>query len=369
MTDFSIPKFQNAAVRTGEGDDARAPLKKIDVDLPGPDEVLVKINWTGLCSSDDALIHGGWHGVGVDMQPETKGIAGHEGAGVVVSVGDNMHHKWKVGDRAGVKWVRSICGMCELCTNGTDELHCPNQKISAVTVPGTFQQYVVADGNYTTRLPEGVEDEEAGPIMCAGVTAYTACKRSSVRPGQWIVVQGAGGGLGQFAVQYAKVMGMRIIAIDRGDQKRELCQRLGAEEFIDRTLSEDIPAEVKRITKYGAQAVLVLPPSKEAYALAPNLVRPGGTVVVVGLPHDESVIAGATPKQMVLDRLSFVGSVTGTLKDVDEALDFTARGLVHPILTKGTLAEVDKYLELMHQGQLAGRVVLKVAQNMNGKRS
>jgi D-arabinose 1-dehydrogenase-like Zn-dependent alcohol dehydrogenase len=87
---------------------------------------------------------------------------------------------------------------------------------------------------------------------------------------------------------------MRIIAIDRGDQKRELCQRLGAEEFIDRTLSEDIPAEVRRITTYGAQAVLVLPPSKEAYALAPNLVRPGGTVVVVGLPHDESVIAGKT---------------------------------------------------------------------------
>ncbi|KIW50019.1 hypothetical protein PV05_11643 [Exophiala xenobiotica] len=318
MTNSGIPKFQNAAVRVGDGDDARAPLKKIEVDLPGSDQILVKINWSN--SSPD---------------PETKGIAGHEGAGVVVSVGDNMHQKWKVGDRAGVKWVHSICGACEFCTN--------------VTVPGTFQQYVVADGNYTSRLPEGVEDEEAGPIMCAGVTAYTACKRSSVRPGQWIVIQGAGGGLGQFAVQYAKVM------------KRELCQRLGAEEFVDRQLSEDIPAEVKRITKYGAQTVLVLPPSKEAYALAPNLVRPGGTVVVVGLPHDESVIAGARPKQMVLDRLNFVGSVTGTLKDVEEALDFTARGLVHPILTKGTLAEVDKYFELRHQGQLAGCVVLKVA--------
>lgn len=116
------------------------------------------------------------------MQPETKGIAGHEGAGVVVSVGDNMHQKWKVGDRAGVKWVHSICGACEFCTNGTAELHCPNQKISAVTVPGTFQQYVVADGNYTSRLPEGVEDEEAGPVcilvakgLCHSSTCLMLC--------------------------------------------------------------------------------------------------------------------------------------------------------------------------------------------------
>jgi threonine dehydrogenase-like Zn-dependent dehydrogenase len=121
------------------------------------------------------------------MQPATKGIAGHEGAGVVVSVGDDMHHKWKVGDRAGIKWVWSVCGECEFCTNGSDELHCPNQKNAGFTAAGTFQQYALSDGKYTTRIPDGVTDEEAGPIMCGGVTAYTACKRSGVKPGQWIV--------------------------------------------------------------------------------------------------------------------------------------------------------------------------------------
>jgi alcohol dehydrogenase, propanol-preferring len=140
------------------------------------------------------------------MQADTKGIAGHEGAGIVVAVGDNMHHKWKVGDRAGIKWVWSTCGECEFCTNGTDELHCKNQKNSGATAAGTFQQYAIADGRYSTRIPEGVKDEEAGPIMCGGVTAYTACKRSAVRPGQWIVLPGGGGGLGHFAAQYARVM-------------------------------------------------------------------------------------------------------------------------------------------------------------------
>jgi alcohol dehydrogenase, propanol-preferring len=122
----------------------------------------------------------------------------------------------------GIKWVWSTCGECkygrksspgqfltaagEFCLNGTDELHCPSQINSGFTAAGTFQQYAISDGRYTTRIPDGVEDAEAGPIMCGGVTAYTACKRSAVKPGQWIVLPGAGGGLGHFAVQYARAM-------------------------------------------------------------------------------------------------------------------------------------------------------------------
>jgi D-arabinose 1-dehydrogenase-like Zn-dependent alcohol dehydrogenase len=90
------------------------------------------------------------------------------------AVGENQHHRWKVGDRAGIKWVWSTCGTCEFCTNGVDELHCPNQRNSGFSAAGTFQEYAISDGRYTTRIPEGVSDEAAGPIMCGGVTAYTA---------------------------------------------------------------------------------------------------------------------------------------------------------------------------------------------------
>jgi propanol-preferring alcohol dehydrogenase len=233
------------------------------------------------------------------------------------------------------------------------------------------------------RLPDAVSDEEAGPIMCGGVTAYTACKRSAVKPGQWLVVTGAGGGLGHLGLQYAKAMGMRVIAIDGGDEKAKLCKDLGAEEYLDFTSVKDMAAEITRITKYGAHAVIVFAASKESYAAAPNFLRPGGTVVAVGLPADPSVVAGAPPIQLALKRLNIVGSVTGTLKDVEEAyvslrillmmleavihtdsmsrLDFTARGLVHPILTKGTLDDVDKFCEMLKHGKLPGRAVLKVS--------
>ncbi|KAK6388867.1 hypothetical protein LTR65_007147 [Meristemomyces frigidus] len=156
-------------------------------------------------------------------------------------------------------------------------------------------------------------------------------------------------------------MGMRVIAVDGGDDKRKLCKDLGAEEFIDFEQAKDLAAEVTRITTYGAHAVIVFAASKEGYAVAPAMLRPGGTVVSVGLPKDPSVVAGAPPIMMALKKLNIVGSVTGTLKDVEEALDFTARGLVHPILTKGTLADVDKFCKLMEAGKLPGRAVLRIA--------
>jgi propanol-preferring alcohol dehydrogenase len=155
--------------------------------------------------------------------------------------------------------------------------------------------------------------------MCGGVTAYVACKRSAVKPGQWLVITGAGGGLGHLGIQYAKAMGMRVIAIDGGEEKGTLCKSLGAEEYLDFTTVKDVTAEVTRITTYGAHAVIVFAASKESYGSAPNMLRPGGTVVAVGIPGDASVIAGAPPVLLALKRLNVVGSVTGTLKDVEEA--------------------------------------------------
>ncbi|KAH6886244.1 hypothetical protein B0T10DRAFT_539300 [Thelonectria olida] len=362
MATFEIPELQRAAVRQGTGPTSTTVIQKIPVPKPGFGEILVKINWSGFCGSDKSLLHDDWSAFGLDMMPVTKGIAGHEGAGIVVAVGEGMENRWKLGDRAGVKWIASTCGACEFCLNGVDEVHCVKQTNSGFSVPGTFQEYCIADGRYTSKLPDGVSDEEAGPIMCGGVTAYTACKRSGVQPGQWIVLPGAGGGLGHFAVQYARAMGMRVIAIDGGDHKRDLCLKLGAEVFIDFKTTQNIVNEIMRITTYGAHGVIVTAATKAAYESAPSFLRPNGTVVAVGLPQDSSIIAGAPPMTMVLRRLNIVGSVVGSLKDVEEALDFTARGLVHPILEKGKLEDVNTFVDKLVKGQIAGRAVLQVAE-------
>lgn len=121
---------------------------------------------------------------------------------------------------------------------------------------------------------------------------------------------------------------MRVIAIDGGPEKRDLCKKLGAEHFIDYQTTKDVTEEVMKITTHGAHAVLVTAATKQAYESAPMMLRPGGTVVAVGLPPDPTVLAGAPPIVLALRRLKIAGSVVGTLKDVEEALDFTARGLV-----------------------------------------
>ncbi|KAF3037533.1 hypothetical protein E8E12_008229 [Didymella heteroderae] len=332
---MEIPRTQKAAVKQGTGDSATVVVQEVPMQLPTPDQILVKINYSGLCASDKSLLHDEW---AFSMQPSTHGIAGHGGAGVVVAVGANMQDRWQVGNRAGIKWIASVCGRCEFCTNGVDECHCPKQLNSGFTTAGTFQEYVVTDGRYATRIPDGVKDEEAGPIMCGGLTA-----------------------LGHFGVQYAKAMGMRVIAIDGGDAKRELCMKLGAEAFIDFTTTTDIPAEVTKITAYGAHGVIVFSATKAGYEQAPLLLRPGGTMVCVGLPKDTSVIAGAHPIMMCMKKLNVVGSVVGTLKECDEALDFTARGLVRPILTHGGLEDINRFCEEMNAGKLVGRAVIKIA--------
>ncbi|KAE8338032.1 hypothetical protein BDV24DRAFT_153909 [Aspergillus arachidicola] len=364
MTIPAIPTRQRAAVRQGTGESATTTIENIDVPQPGPGQILVKINWTGLCGSDKSLLHDDWKDFGVNMLPQSQGIAGHEGAGVVVAVGEGMQKRWKVGDRAGIKWIASTCGECEFCLNGVDEVHCEKQINSGFSAPGTFQEYCLVDGRYTSKIPDGVSDEEAGPIMCGGVTAYTACKRSAVKSGQWLVLPGAGGGLGHLAIQYARAMGMRVLAIDGGDEKRDLCEKLGAEAYIDFQkfkVPADLQDEVIRITKHGAHGVIVTAASKTVYEWAPMYLRPGGTMVVVGLPNDPSILAGAPPLVLALRRLNIVGNITGSLKDVEEALDFTARGIVHPILSKGKLEDLDSWVEKLKAGQVAGRAVLQVA--------
>lgn len=362
----TIPKEQKAAVKEGTGHSSKAPLKTIAVPTPGPGEILVKITWSGLCASDKSLIHDEWGSLGVAMKDETHGVAGHEGVGNVVALGPGSDKLggWKLGDRAGIKWITAVCGTCHYCKEVYQggEVLCLHQVNSGFSTAGTFQQYCVTSAAYATHIPDGVSDEEAGPIMCGGVTAYNACKRTKVRPGQWVVILGAGGGLGHLGVQYAKALGMRVIAVDAGDAKRDLCHQLGAEQYLDVITSKDLAKAVLDLTDgLGAHGVIVFAAVAASYAVGPSLLRSGGTMVAIGLPGDPSVLAGAPPLMMALKQLSIVGSAVGTQQDVNEALDFTARGLVHPILTKGTLADVDKFIDQMVAGKLPGRAVLKVS--------
>lgn len=216
----TIPKMQWAQVVEKKG--GPPVYKQIPVPKPGPDEVLIKVRYTGVCHTDLHAMKGDW-----PLPLKLPLVGGHEGAGVVVAKGE-LARGIEIGEYAGIKWLNGSCLSCEFCKT-SDEPLCAEAQLSGYTVDGTFQQYAIGKAAHVCKLPKDVPLDAVAPILCAGITAYKGLKESGARPGQTVAIVGAGGGLGSLAQQYAKAMGLRVIAIDGGDEKRAECESLGAE--------------------------------------------------------------------------------------------------------------------------------------------
>ncbi|ESK84817.1 mannitol-1-phosphate dehydrogenase [Moniliophthora roreri MCA 2997] len=350
---FDIPKTQKAAIvaKTGgsieikEDHPVRAPE-----DL-APGECLIKLECSGACHTDLHAALGDW-----PVPPKVPLIGGHEGVGVIVAIGQNTTRSpVKVGDRVGIKWLADSCLDCEQCRKGREQ-NCSSAKLSGYTVDGTFQEYVVSFTNHVTPIPDGLRSDEAASILCAGVTVYRAIKYSETEAGDWIVLPGAGGGLGHLAVQYARVRGLRVIAVDTGNEKRDLCLRLGAEKFIDFKESKNIVEEIMAITGSGAHSAVVTSASSSGYTQAIDYLRPGGTLMAVGLPGKATLDASIF--FTVFKSIKILGSYVGNRQDAREAIDIAARGGVKVHFVTKPLAELKDVYEGMKAGNIAGRVVL-----------
>jgi alcohol dehydrogenase, propanol-preferring len=213
-------------------------------------------------------------------------IVGHEGVGIVVKIGEGVSDSL-LGSRVGVKWLHSSCNECSSCMAGYPN-NCPKQSNTGRSCPGTLQQYVVADSRYVSTIPDGLASEVAAPLLCAGLTMIGAVEKLDpcMRPGDWVVISGSGGGLGHIGVQIASRMrGWRVIAIDAGEVKRQTSLASGAEVFIDYE-DQDVAEEVLRLTGEGAHGVIVVPGTEEAFRLAPQLARSRATIACVGLPQE-----------------------------------------------------------------------------------
>lgn len=238
------------------------------------------------------------------------------------------------------------------CLEGHDGV-CFEGKISGYYTPGTFQQYVLAPASYVTPIPDGLSSAEAAPMLCAGVTVYSALRKSGAKSGQWVALLGAGGGLGHIACQIAsKGMAMRVIGID-ADAKKDLVMESGAEHFIG--LSEgDTAAKVLELTGgLGVSAALVLTAANGAYASAPDMLKFGGRLVCVGLPEgDMKPIATAFPQILIAKAQSIVGVAVGNRQEALETLELASRGLVK---THYRVEKMDKLTEVsiaVHAGNL-----------------
>ena len=308
-------------------------------------EALVDIEYCGVCHTDLHVAHG-------DFGKVPGRVLGHEGIGIVKEIAPDVK-SLKVGDRISVAWFFEGCGACEYCTTGRETL-CRTVKNAGYSVDGGMAEQCIVTADYAVKVPEGLDPAQASSITCAGVTTYKAIKEAHLQPGQWTVIFGAGG-LGNLAVQYAKkVFNAHVVAVDINNDKLALAKEVGADIVINGHEVEDVAALIQEKTG-GAHSAVVTAVSKVAFNQAVDSVRAGGRVVAVGLPSemmDLSIV------KTVLDGIQVIGSLVGTRKDLEEAFQFGAEGLVVPVVQKRPVSDAVDVFDEMEAGTIQGRMVL-----------
>jgi propanol-preferring alcohol dehydrogenase len=321
-------------------------IEEIERPKPGENEVLIKVEASGVCHSDLHIIEGDWKQFGGITKIPL--IPGHEVAGRVAELGSGVRDL-KVGDRVGVPWIHWTCGECEFCREGFENL-CSKQKITGCTVDGGYAEYIKAPATHATRIPDAVSSAEAAPLLCAGVTVYRAIKQSQLRAGDRLAIFGVGG-LGHLAIQIGKHLGAEVTAIDVADDKLTLAESLGASRTVNATTTN----VVKELRRAGSMhVVLVTSGSKAAYDTAFGCVRPTGQLMVVGLPPEISF----APIMMAAKEIRVQASAVGTRQDLVEVLDMAAARKLHCQVSPRRLDEINTIFDEMKTGKIAGRVVL-----------
>ena len=320
-------------------------LEEIETPVPGRGEILVRIEASGLCHTDIHAAHGDW-----PVKPEPPFVPGHEGVGIVEEVGADVTEV-SLGDRVAIPWLGYACGTCDHCVSGWETL-CLRQRNTGYSVDGGFAEYVKASSRFVVPVPDGIDPLDAAPLTCAGVTTYKAVKVSGARSSDLVAVFGIGG-LGHLAVQYARIAGARVVAVDLQDDKLALARELGAE-FTVNAVVEDPAAAIQALG--GADAAIALAVAPKAFRDAYGSLRRGGTLVFVGLPADNGVEIPIF--ETVLNGITIVGSIVGTRTDLREVFELHAAGRTRVIREERPLAEVNQAIEDVEVGRVPARVVL-----------
>ena len=313
---------------------------------PGPGQVVVRMEASGLCHTDIHAANGDW-----PVTPTVPFVPGHEGVGLMTALGDGVT-SLKTGQRVAVPWLGYACGTCRYCLTGWETL-CTSQRNTGYSVDGGYAEYFLAEAAFAAPVPAGVDPREAAPLTCAGVTTYKAVKVGNVRPGDLVVISGVGG-LGHLAVQYAKIFGGTVAAVDITDEKLKLASELGADIVID--ARDEDPAEALR-KHGGADVAIGLAVDDRSFATAYAGLRRGGRLVLVALPASGTLSIPVF--DTVLNGTSVIGSIVGTRADLAEVFDLHAAGRTRVIYETRPLAAVNEAIAEVLHGKAKARLVLE----------
>jgi D-arabinose 1-dehydrogenase-like Zn-dependent alcohol dehydrogenase len=314
-----------------------------EIPEPGAKQVLIKVEACGICHSDFLTVAGAMPGIQYPRVP------GHEVIGTIVAMG-NQVPDWKVGMRVGVGWHGGHCGHCHRCREG-DFITCVNGQIPGISYDGGYAEYMIAPFEALASVPEALSSMDAAPLMCAGITTFNALRHSGAGPGDLVAVLGLGG-LGHLGVQYAAKMGYRTVAIARGEEKAALAKKLGAERYIDSTVS-DVAAELTALG--GARVVLATVTDAKSMTATIGGLGVDGKLIVVGASADPIEVS---PLMLIMLRRSIAGWPSGTSADSEDTLKFSVSEEVRPMIETYPLERAPEAYARMMSGKARFRVVL-----------
>lgn len=321
-------------------------VSRIAVPRPGPGELLVKLEASGICHTDLHVAEGDAFPPGA-CQPLTLG---HEGIGHVVEQGAGT--ATPVGTRLGAPWLHDSCDHCRSCLTGW-ESYCPTHRAHGYTVNGSFAEYVIVQERYAAVIPAALDSLASAPLLCAGVTAYGGVAKAELAPGKIAVVIGCGG-LGQYGIQLAKLTGASVVAVDTNVAKLQEAKRLGAEQCF----LADAETAGKVMALGGADAVLNFAPSNRIWPMVTGMVNNFANIV--------SVAMVAEPVPLVLEWLTYNGvKITGTSVGTrQQMIDFLKLAERHDIgvnVEAIPLSGVNAAMERLKKGDVKGRFVIDFA--------
>jgi propanol-preferring alcohol dehydrogenase len=313
---------------------------------PGWDEVRIRVHACGICHTD---------AVAVEADGGAAIVPGHEVVGVIEAIGPAPAQDWRVGERVGVGFLGGHCGRCTPCRRG-DFVNCADQPRLGLTADGGYAEVLYARSSGLVRIPDELSAVEAAPLLCAGLTTFQALQQGGARPGALVAIQGLGG-LGHLGVQYAARLGHRVAVVARGEDKRALAERLGAEHYVDSTTQD--PGEALQALG-GAAAIVATAASGASMSPLVHGLAPRGRLVVVGAAADPVQVDTLA---LIFGTRSIAGSLTGTPIENEDNLAFAAQRGIRPMLETFPLAEAEKAYELMISGAARFRAVLTTQAN------
>src|SRR5467141_3776349 len=328
------------AISPGRLELVEKPLK-----APGPGQVRIRVEACGVCHSDSATVEG-------ILPIQWPRVPGHEAVGRIDAIGEDVQG-WTVGQRVGVGFLGGSCGYCEYCRDG-DLVNCKNQSYTGVQQDGGYAESMIAKTSGLMSVPDDLSSVDAAPLLCAGLTTFSALRNSSARAGDLVAILGVGG-LGHLGVQYARRMGFEVVAIDRGADRAELSKKLGAHHYIDSDTTDVAKALQER---GGAQMVLATASGGKAVAAALGGLRRGGVVISLGAT-DEPIELSAF--ELLFKQLGVDGALTGTPEAGDATLRFSVLSDVAAIVETMPLERAAEAYARMMSGEARFRMVLTMA--------